>query len=111
MGLFAKGTVVLVPYPFSDLSRSKLRPALVLAAVSAGDYILSQITTKPYDSRNVVAISPTLNPRSGLHAISYARPEKLFTGHESIIVEQIGILNELIINEIVDTVIAILRSR
>jgi hypothetical protein len=38
------GGVVLIPFPFSDLSGSKLRPALVLADVSAGDWVLCQIT-------------------------------------------------------------------
>jgi mRNA interferase MazF len=31
MGAFAAGQVVLLPFPFSDLTRSKLRPALLLA--------------------------------------------------------------------------------
>lgn len=30
MGALAAGTVVSVPFPFSDLSKSKLRPAVVL---------------------------------------------------------------------------------
>jgi len=34
------GSVVLVPFPFSDRSRSKLRPALVLADAGRGDWIL-----------------------------------------------------------------------
>jgi mRNA interferase MazF len=110
MGLFAKGAVVLVPYPFSDLRRSKLRPAIVLASVSADDYILCQIITKPYGARNVVEISTVSNPRSGLHAKSYSRPEKLFTGHESIIVEQIGELEYPTVNEIIDGVVKILRA-
>jgi len=34
------GSVVLVPFPFSDLSQSKLRPAVVLADAGQGDWIL-----------------------------------------------------------------------
>jgi mRNA interferase MazF len=31
MAKFVKGDVVVIPFPFSDLSQSKRRPALVLA--------------------------------------------------------------------------------
>ena len=32
----ATGAVVLIPFPFSDLSQAKLRPAVVLADVGRG---------------------------------------------------------------------------
>jgi len=41
----SKGSVVLVKFPFSDLSSSKLRPAVVLAAAGRDDWILCQITS------------------------------------------------------------------
>ncbi len=104
MGLFTKGEVVLVPYPFSDLSQSKLRPALVLASVSGDDYILCQITSRPYLTRVVIAINENENPQSGLHVKSFARPEKLFTAHESIIVERIGALNPIIARAIAEAI-------
>jgi mRNA interferase MazF len=44
----AAGKVILVPFPFSDLSQSKLRPAVVLAGVGRGDWILCQVTSNPY---------------------------------------------------------------
>jgi hypothetical protein len=44
----AVGTVVLVPFPFADLSATKLRPALVVASSSQGDWICAQITSNPY---------------------------------------------------------------
>lgn len=52
MVTFAAGTVVLVRFPFSDLSAVKLRPAVVLADVGRGDYILSQITSKHTPTRD-----------------------------------------------------------
>ena len=55
MGAPAAASIVLVRFPFSDLSQTKLRPAVVLADAGRGDYILCQITSKPYgDSRAVV---------------------------------------------------------
>lgn len=41
----AGGSVLLVPFPFSDLSRAKLRPAVVLADSDRGDWILCQVTS------------------------------------------------------------------
>jgi mRNA interferase MazF len=50
----AARAVVLVPFPFSDLSQAKLRPAVALAPVDRGDWILCQITSNPYgDSRSI----------------------------------------------------------
>lgn len=52
MGSFATGEIVLVPFPFSDLSQSKMRPAIILCKAELSDYILCQITSKSYDDRN-----------------------------------------------------------
>jgi mRNA interferase MazF len=37
METFVKGDIVIVPFPFSDLSNSKKRPALVLANLEGND--------------------------------------------------------------------------
>ena len=41
-----KGDVVVLSFPFSDLSNSKKRPALVVAGPHGQDVILAQITSK-----------------------------------------------------------------
>ena len=41
MGKFVKGDVVVLPFPFSDLSSAKRRSALVVAIASADDIILA----------------------------------------------------------------------
>ena len=45
MARFVKGDVVVVPFPFSDLSQSKRRPALVITELTGDDLILCQITS------------------------------------------------------------------
>ena len=40
MARFVKGDVVVVPFPFSDLSQAKRRPALVVAQLTGDDLIL-----------------------------------------------------------------------
>jgi mRNA interferase MazF len=42
MGAFTTGQVVILPFPFSDLSQQKNRPALLLADVGRGDWVLCQ---------------------------------------------------------------------
>ena len=46
MAKFVKGDIVVIPFPFSDLSQSKRRPALVIARLEGNDSILCQITSK-----------------------------------------------------------------
>jgi mRNA interferase MazF len=46
MGTPSVGDVVIIPFPYSDLSQSKRRPALVLAGVGRGDFLLCQITPR-----------------------------------------------------------------
>ena len=48
MGAFTAGQVVVLPFPFSDLTRNKFRPALLLAEVGRGDWIACQITSNAF---------------------------------------------------------------
>jgi mRNA-degrading endonuclease toxin of MazEF toxin-antitoxin module len=45
MGRFVKGDVVVLNFPFSDLTGTKRRPALVLSDLTGNDIILCQITS------------------------------------------------------------------
>jgi mRNA interferase MazF len=110
MGKFTIGAVVLVPFPFSDLSQSKFRPAVVLAGVAKDDFILCQVTSKAYgDNRSIVLESADFAAGS-LRMVSYVRPGKLFTGNGSLIVRQVGMLNSDKIKEVLDAVIDLFQG-
>ena len=51
MERFVKGDVVVIPFPFSYLSASKRRPALVVADLGGNDVILCQITSVTRNDR------------------------------------------------------------
>jgi mRNA interferase MazF len=70
----ATGAVVLVQFPFSDLSRSKLRPAVVLADVGRGDRVLCQVTSKPYGDSAAVKLDQVDFASGSLQVTSYVRP-------------------------------------
>ena len=110
MGAFAAGSVVLVPFPFSDLSRSKLRPAVILAAADRDDLILCQVTSNPYSDNSAVALTSSDFSVGSLQRVSYARPGKLFTANSLLIVSDVGRLQEAVRDRIVDAVVAILRG-
>ena len=56
MGGLVKGDVVVVLFPFSDLSSVKKRPALVLATPDSDDVILCQITSRLVSDRYAILI-------------------------------------------------------
>lgn len=56
MARFVKGDVVIVPFPFSDLTQAKRRPALVVAGLQGNDLILCQITSQLFRDQYVIAI-------------------------------------------------------
>lgn len=89
----AVGGVVLVPFPFSDLSASKLRPALVVAPSGSGDWICAQITSNPYSDGNATEITDADFRTGSLHRVSYVRPGKLFTANEVIFHRHVGLLH------------------
>ncbi|HQU91506.1 MAG TPA: hypothetical protein PLK77_04375 [Pyrinomonadaceae bacterium] len=84
------GTVVLVRFPFSDLSNSKLRPAVILADAGRGDWILFQITSKAYTDTQAIELTNSDFSSGSLIAVSYARPGKLFTASTGIMTKSVG---------------------
>lgn len=90
MEKFTVGDIVLVAFPFSDLSGQKLRPACVLAKVEFDNLILCQITSKPYTSKQAIRVQQSDFSHGGLPVISYIRPDKLFTAEPSLIRRTVG---------------------
>ena len=105
------GSVVLVPFPFSDLSQSKLRPAVVLACADRGDWILCQVTSKPYADARAVELTDNDFERGSLRVVSYARPAKLFTAHESLFVSEAGVLGVGSLKRITDEVVSVIQPK
>lgn len=104
------GLVVLVPFPFSDLSQAKLRPAVVLADVSRDDWILCQVTSNPYNDPQAITIADADFHAGSLRVTSFARPGKLFTANSSLMVAQVGSLKDEAVKSVVEAVINILRT-
>ena len=53
MERFVKGDDIVIPFPFTDLSGTKRRPALVLADLPGDEIILCQITSQQNDNNAI----------------------------------------------------------
>jgi mRNA interferase MazF len=104
------GVVVLLPFPFSDLSGSQLRPALVLAQASRDDWILCQITSRPYADLRSVELRPEDFSLGGLELAVMREPRKLFTANGRIILRQAGHVTSQVLERVFDSVVALLRQ-
>ncbi len=107
MVTFAVGSVVLVPFPFSDLSSSKLRPALIVASSGRDDWICAQITSKPYLDSSAINIRTEDFQNGSLNRSSYVKPAKLFTANQSLFRRKIGEITQKKLNEVRASIIAL----
>ena len=105
---FIKGEIIVIPFPFSDLSASKRRPALVLADLPGEDIILCQITSKPISDGFAVSISPKDFAQGSLPNDSNIRPNRIFTASKSLIIRKVGLVNEDIITEVRNKIVSLL---
>jgi mRNA interferase MazF len=102
--------VVLVRFSFSDLSRSKLRPAVVLAEAGRGDWILCQVTSNSYADVQAVMLAGESFRHGGLRRTSYARPGKLFTANHDLMAVEVGRLKAEALSQVIATVVDVLHS-
>ena len=109
MGIPATGEVVLVPFPFSDLSQTKVRPAVCLADAGRGDWILCQVTSKSYGDPQAIVLDTHDFSSGSLHVISYARPGKLFTANEQLLVGSVGMLAPTTFHGLITAIIRLLQ--
>jgi len=106
---FVKGDIVVVPFPFSDLSTFKRRPAFVLAQLPGPDVILCQITSKQKDDIHSVEINTSDFKSGGLNLTSYIRPTRIFTAEKAIIQYRVGTVQENKLNEVREKLKALLE--
>jgi mRNA interferase MazF len=101
MERFVKGDIVVVPFPFSDLTTSKKRPALVIAELDGEDRILCQITSKDNGTHSI-QITQADCIDGGLDRTCNVRSSKIFTADKKIIIRRVGHLNHQKVHIIIE---------
>ena len=110
MGRFVKGDVVVLPFPFSDLSSTKRRPALVVATLSGDDVILCQITSQAIADNYAISLQSLDFYDGNLSRDSNIRPNRLFTADSRIILYRTGVVRQEKIQQVLEKIIEIFRA-
>ena len=106
---FMKGDVVVIPFPFSDLSNSKKRPALVVASF-LDEIILCQITSgKCFDEYCIGVVDEDFS-KGRLNLSSVIRCNRIFTADKKIVLYKIGSLHKSKIKEITNCLFKIFND-
>jgi len=110
MEKFVKGDILVIPFPFSDLSGSKKRPALVIADLHGDDIILCQITSQNSNNSLGLPLNVTDFISGSLPINSFIRPLRIFTADKNIIIRKAGTIMPSLMNEVIDVIIFTLKQ-
>ncbi len=101
---YRQGDIVLVSFPFTDLTTTKKRPALVISPDSFNelnqDLILAAITSQPAGDEFALSLRDGDFQEGGLPRKSVVKTSKIFTIHSALILKKIGALKRTRLDEI-----------
>lgn len=90
--------IVLVPYPFSDLSQAKYRPAIVMSNDAYNrkfkDFIGIPLTTNPNARDHTVPVTSREMATGSLTVDSVAKADKIFSLEQKLVVKTYGQLRQ-----------------
>lgn len=95
MERFSRGEVRVFPFPFSDSTETKVRPALIIATFAPEKLICCPITSQFVRDPNAVLLTDEDFIEGGLNKVSTVRPGYLFTADESRVIERKGRISEV----------------
>lgn len=102
-----KGDIVLIPFPFTDLSGNKNRPAIILTD-SKDDVTVSFITTRlKWQEEYDISVNPS--EKNGLKKISLIRINKIATVDKDLLIGRLGTLEDHYIELLNKNLIRILK--
>ena len=103
--MYKFGTVVLIPFSFTDLTSAKVRPAVILSkGVFGQDVIVAFLSSKGGNFKNSWKISEK-DPffgKTGLKVASRLRFDKLATLHKGLILGEMGFIPSKYLKEKAD---------
>jgi len=100
--MFERGALLLVPFPFTDLSTAKRRPVLALTAPDGyGDFIALPITSRPQHEHGLQLTSGDLLSGS-LPAPSWIRTDRIVTLNANLVLKSFGRASDRVVDGAVE---------
>ena len=100
------GDILLIPFPFTDLSASKRRPILALTSSdNYRDFIALPVTSRPQAEHGLALTSADLIDGT-LPVASWIRTNRVMTLNTNIVVKKIGRASDLLVIAAVEQLFA-----
>jgi len=100
MERFVKGDVVVLPFPYTDFSSVKKRPAVVIATLKGNNVILAQITTNQRNDEDLISLTRKDFVSGSLSSDSFIIASLIFTSDSSKIEYKAGKIKQEKIKEV-----------
>lgn len=101
--MYSQRDIVLIPFPYSDLTGAKLRPALIISnSTLKEDYICCLVTSKP--TKDGIELSKNTFEKGTLPFASRVKTFRLFTINDRIIRKKLCSVTPVFHNKIVRSV-------
>jgi len=100
MERFVKGDVVVLPFPYTNFSSVKKRPAVVIATLKGDNVILAQITTNQRNDEDSISLTRKDFSSGFLSSDSFIMASLIFTADSSRIKYKAGKLKPEKIKEV-----------
>ena len=98
--MYRRGTIVLVPFPFTDLSGNKVRPAVIISVGKVGGDVVVLFLTSQAKSKGLSLVSVTPTPENGLKVASKIVCTKIATLDSKVVLGELGTLSEITLAEV-----------
>lgn len=106
--MLKRGDVVLIPFPFSDLSGQKIRPALIISKQNKKDDVVVLFITSRNKSKLSLTVPVMASSQNGLKVPSLVVCDKIATLDKKTIIGSIGRLEEKVQNAVDNAIIKVL---
>jgi len=100
---FVRGDIVVIHFPFTDLSAAKKRPALIIAPLEGDDIIMCQITSKDTKDKYAIPLLMSDILNGSFHYTSNIRPNRIATLDKKLIEKKIARLNNHKFKKVIET--------